>query len=502
MEPSPGETLGSVSPRDGTPLLPSAPSALLVADPALAPAQRRVIEMIRRVDTDLRLEDSGLLSTDAAIEEQFGHDVPLDRSSKKAAGSVVASSDRSNLPWAGFSSVNYLLMSVAFNSAQSVLTLLLPGWGVPNLALLYFTFGTASMFVSLLLGRIGPKWTVVLGMLSFFLWIGALLINAVTGSPVVVMVASFVAGLGSGCTWVAQGPYLHRTGATARVYNLWWLLWYTNWLIGGLIGGLVLSLLSRVAFLSVMLGLCGGALIMAIIAKNLPPLEGDVTQALNLAGALSSFRMMARPKMMLLLCTVGTRACGLLLYLTQMPVLAVNIDVVPFIMCAFGISILVLQVTLSLLWSKVPIWVWGMLHFATMTTGMALMLVAQSMPVADRLLTLYACGAIVGVAEGVGLALLNVLTPSIFPTDVAGAYSVIRGVEAYCMGVTILLGGFTPLALPAGIAIAFSIASGTCVTVLFVMLRKEDPATKTMSSIDSTTTATVRHVPNPVYRRH
>ncbi len=112
--------------------------------------------------------------------------------------------------------------------------------------------------------------------------------------------------------------------------------------------------------------------------------------------------------------------------------------------------------------------------------------------VSTRLYVLYVASGSMGIAEAMGLALLNGFLSTTFPKDSASAFSVVRATEAYLIGTIILISGSTVYYVPIAILIVFSCCSMVCICVLFVRLRRAttDTTTTTKTTTTSTTTTT------------
>lgn len=457
---------------------------------------RKVFSMIERTKTEFALEVSGQISPcDAVMESQFdGTMVIIEENNVKLPQSGSNDGDRTYLGWSVYLSIAYFLVFTGYNAAQGVLTVLLPDLGITVLSIIYFLFGTAGLLAPLFVSRVGPKWTICIGLLTDVLWIGALLLN-VAG---VVIAASVLVGCGSGLIWVAEGVYVSRTRAGPRAHNVFWMIFFFNWVTAGVIGGILLTLLSPTIFLGVMLGICGVGFIMSIFAKSLPPLAQEQQSQVSLKGLLRSFLLFRQPKLLLMIPTVLTRATALGFFIAKLPVLLPSLSVVPFVMVAFAISLLVFQALLLLTWSRLPIWLFSTAHSALIVSALIICIATQyllqppSSP--GRLYAMYVVSALLGAGEAVGMGLLNGFVSTLFPDDPTAVFSVVRGLEAYFIGSIVLICGFTPLYVPVAVICTFAVAALICVPVLLIKFLRT-----TTSGKDGETTEL--RIPNPIFRQ-
>ena len=83
------------------------------------------------------------------------------------------------------------------------------GLGVINLAVLYGTYAVCGLFLgSIIVGRLGWKWSMVVAELGYVLWMAANL-YAVWAT---LIPAAAITGLAASILWTAHGPYIAECG--------------------------------------------------------------------------------------------------------------------------------------------------------------------------------------------------------------------------------------------------------------------------------------------------
>ncbi|KAJ4462907.1 hypothetical protein PAPYR_121 [Paratrimastix pyriformis] len=90
------------------------------------------------------------------------------------------------------------------------MTRLFPDSGYWALGIVYFVFGFFSVFSGPFISFAGPRISMVIGSIPYFLFIGALLIGTFNGPVWLVYFMSVLIGIGASLLWGAQGAYLAR----------------------------------------------------------------------------------------------------------------------------------------------------------------------------------------------------------------------------------------------------------------------------------------------------
>ena len=105
--------------------------------------------------------------------------------------------------------LGFFFLFAAYNTIQNYVTTLLPGClGFTSLCVLYVSV-CPSLLLAPDLGKIGDRWTLVLGALCYSVWIASLTRPDI---PSLVIAASVIIGFGAAILWVAQGTYLTKQG--------------------------------------------------------------------------------------------------------------------------------------------------------------------------------------------------------------------------------------------------------------------------------------------------
>ena len=121
-------------------------------------------------------------------------------------------------------SIGFLLLFIAFNSAanlsaSAMKTDNLGELGFYSMAVLYLVFAFASFFSSAIVGKLGTKWSLIVGGLCYFFWVFCFILPAFysenMGSDLkifsesfiyfLILLASGINGFGAGILWTAEG---------------------------------------------------------------------------------------------------------------------------------------------------------------------------------------------------------------------------------------------------------------------------------------------------------
>ena len=193
----------------------------------------------------------------------------------------------------GFLGLAFSLIFTGYNVAQSFVTTMYRETGFAALGLIYLTFAITSLFAPLINGYLeakcgagsGEKVTMILSGFVYVLFV----LSLVTGSVMLVMLGSFLKGIGSGLLWISEGIWLAKivrafreqhddvlsssgpqeVSNTENVVGIANGVFFTLFNLNGIIGNLVVIALihsgagmqSTIYIMAVLIA-CGAALIM------------------------------------------------------------------------------------------------------------------------------------------------------------------------------------------------------------------------------------------------
>lgn len=148
-------------------------------------------------------------------------------------------------------SIFYLLVFIAFNGTQSIMTSLIGEMGSWSLAILYISFTICSLLASTgLVIVLTPKWALVLGSIIYTAFIAA----NIKPMYETLMPLALLLGLAASLVWAAQGSYL-TTVAISHAMSLgrsprssiglftgiFWGIFMLSVMVGNLISSLILA---------------------------------------------------------------------------------------------------------------------------------------------------------------------------------------------------------------------------------------------------------------------
>jgi MFS family permease len=166
-------------------------------------------------------------------------------------------------------SLGFFLLFGAFCVAQSLAVTVLQNDGLNNLgfyslSFLYLSFAIFSFGSSVIVKKLGNKYSLVVGAMFYAIYIASFIIasqNSISKSVIrgTILTTAILCGFGGSILWVAQGNYLSicATDQNKGLFSaIFWAVYMGSGLIGDLFAAYVVAAFNESVFYTIMTALC------------------------------------------------------------------------------------------------------------------------------------------------------------------------------------------------------------------------------------------------------
>ena len=146
--------------------------------------------------------------------------------------------------------------------------------GFYSIGMIYLMTSVCSFFNAPVVNRLGAKYSIFWGAISFLFWVLSSLIPALKAEVypdselflfkdwfvyMIMLTSGGINGLGASILWVGQGKYIASCANEdnkGRFFSLFWFIFMIAFIIGNQIDAVIIASLSLVAFYIVMSAFC------------------------------------------------------------------------------------------------------------------------------------------------------------------------------------------------------------------------------------------------------